>query len=64
MKTIVDKYTGKVLYCRDDEPTLENEIAIDKILTVFYIKPFFNFETKEFYEGASEQEMLDYNNNL
>jgi hypothetical protein len=63
MKTIVDKYTGEVLYCRDDEPTLENEIAIDEILTVFYIKPFFNFETKEFYEGATEQEIIDYNNN-
>ena len=54
MKTIIDKYTGKVLYCREDEPTLENEIAIDEILTVFYIKPYFNFETREFYEGSTE----------
>jgi hypothetical protein len=55
MKTIVDKYTGEVLYARQDEPTLENEIAIDEILTVFYIKPYFNFETREFYEGATEE---------
>jgi len=31
MKTIIDKNTGKVLYCRLDEPTLENEVAIDAI---------------------------------
>lgn len=31
MRTIIDKDTGKVLYCRLGEPTLENELAIDAI---------------------------------
>ena len=54
MKTIIDKYTGKVLYCREDEPTVENEMAIDLLLDIYMENPYYNFETKEFYEGATE----------
>jgi len=39
----------KVLYCREDEPTLENEMAIDLLLEVYMENPYYNFETKEFY---------------
>ena len=51
MKTIIDKYTGKVLYCREDEPTVENEMAIDLLLEVYMENPYYNFETKEFYNN-------------
>jgi hypothetical protein len=65
MKSIINKITGEFLYCTIvDFELQENEIAIDELLTVIYVKPFFNFETKEFYEGATEQEILYYNNNL
>lgn len=51
MKTIIDKYTGKVLYCRKDEPTLENEMAIDLLLEVYMENPYYNFETQTFYDN-------------
>lgn len=50
MKTIIDKNTGKVLYCRFDEPTEPNEIAIDLLCTIESENEiYYNFETKEFY---------------
>lgn len=49
MKSIIDKYSGKLLYCREDEPTLKNEMAIDLLLEVYMKNPYYNFETKEFY---------------
>ena len=55
MKTIIDKYTGKVLYCREDEPTLENEMAIDLLLEVYMENPYYNFETKEFYNKDEQR---------
>jgi hypothetical protein len=50
MKTIIDKNTGKVLYCREDEPTLENEMAIDLLLTKPIDNPYYDFDTKNFYD--------------
>lgn len=50
MKTIIDKNTGKVLYATVIELELiENEIAIDELLTEVMENPYFNFETKTFY---------------
>ncbi len=50
MKTIIDKNTGKVLYATAIELELiENEIAIDELLTEVSENPFFNFETRTFY---------------
>lgn len=50
MKTVVDKTTGKVLYCRYDEVTEPNEVAIDLLCTIETDKEiYYNFETKEFY---------------
>lgn len=46
MKTIINKETGKVLYCCFEEVAiLENEVIIEQIATGNY----YNFETKEFY---------------
>ena len=50
MKTIIDKNTGKVLYASIIEVDLsENEIAIDELLTEEMENPYFDFETKIFY---------------
>jgi hypothetical protein len=50
MKTIIDKNTGKVLYCRKDEPTLENEMAVDLLLTIPMENPYYDFNTQTFYD--------------
>jgi hypothetical protein len=51
MKTIINKYTGKVLYATAIELELiENEIAIDELLTEVMENPYFDFETKVFYD--------------
>jgi hypothetical protein len=54
MKTIIDKNTGKVLYATAIELELiENEIAIDELLTEVIENPYFNFETRKFYDTKS-----------
>lgn len=59
MKSIINGITGQFLYCTAVEYELhENEIAIDELLLILYDEPYFNFETREFYEGAiPEQEI-------
>jgi hypothetical protein len=53
MKTIIDKFTGQVLYATIVEvDILENEIAIDEVLTESFENPYFDFETRNFYENA------------
>jgi hypothetical protein len=53
MKSIVNGITGEFMYCTATIYELQkNEIAIDELLLVLYEKPYFNFETREFYEGA------------
>lgn len=63
MKTIINKATGKVLFATLDDShiPLDGELAIDNILTESFISPYFNQTTNEFYEGATEQEILDNN---
>lgn len=53
MKTIIDKITGQVLYATIVEvELLENEIAINEVLTEYFENPYFDFKTKTFYENA------------
>lgn len=53
MKLIINKFTGQVLYATIVEvDILENEIAIDEVLTEYFENPYFDFETKTFYENA------------
>lgn len=50
MKTIIDKYTGQVLYATIIEvELLENEIAIDEVLTEYFENPYFDLKTRIFY---------------
>jgi hypothetical protein len=59
MKTIINKNTSKVLYAVSDFVDTENEIGIDELLTVSLISPYFNQETREFYEGATSEEIAE-----
>jgi hypothetical protein len=50
--TIVDKETGKVLFCKKDNSVTENQVAIVEMCNLENIEGqeiFFNFETQEFY---------------
>lgn len=52
MKTIIDKNTGQMLYCSAIEVDLqENEIAIDELLTEVFENPYFDFQTRSFYDN-------------
>jgi len=65
MKTIIDKTSGKLLYCVTEITTLqENEIAVDELVTENFISAYYNFETKEFYEGATPEEISEYEKSL
>jgi len=51
MKTIINKFTGQVLYATIVEvDLLDNEIAIDEILTVYFENPYLDFESRTFYD--------------
>ena len=50
MYTIVEKSTGKVLYAKFDKECLENEVAVTELQTEAFENPYFNFETREYYE--------------
>jgi hypothetical protein len=55
MKTIIDKNTGKVLYGSAIEVHLfENEIQVAEVLTENFENPYFNFETRTFYNKVNE----------
>jgi len=55
MKTIIDKNTGQVLYCSMVEvELLENEISIDELLTEEMENPYFNFNSKTFYNKLNK----------
>jgi len=55
MKTIIDKNTGKVLFCSMIEvELLENEISIDELLTEEMENPYFDFEKRIFYNKINE----------
>ena len=52
MKSIIDKNTGKLICATAIEiEILENEILIDELLTEIMENPYFDFETKTFYNN-------------
>ncbi len=61
MKTILDKNTGHELFATLVAIDLcVNEIAVDEVRTDFMIKPYFNFETRTYYEMATAEEIQNY----
>jgi hypothetical protein len=57
MKTIIDIATNRVLGATYSNECLETEVLIDELLQVEMVKPYFNFDTREFYEGATPAEI-------
>jgi len=57
MKTVINKQSGKVLFASANFKDTETEIGIDEILTEYFVIPYFNQETREFYEGATQEEI-------
>jgi hypothetical protein len=50
MKTIIEKNTGKVLFGTIIEINLlDNQMAVDEELLEYFENPYYNFETKTFY---------------
>jgi hypothetical protein len=57
MKTVINKQSGKVLFASANFEDTETEIGIDEILTEYFVIPYFNQETRDFYEGATQGEI-------
>lgn len=57
MKTIIEIATNQVVGVTYANQCLITEILVDELLQVPMVKPYFNFETKEFYEGATQEEI-------
>jgi len=57
MKTIIEIATSQVVGVTYANQCLITEILIDELLQVPMVKPYFNFDTREFYEGATPQEI-------
>jgi hypothetical protein len=57
MKTIIEIATSEVVGVTFSNECLITEILIDELLQVPMVKPYFNFETREFYEGATPEEI-------
>lgn len=64
MKTVINIQSGKVLFASANFEDTETEIAIDEILTESFIMPYFNQETREFYDGATQEEIAEYQKTL
>lgn len=51
MKTVIDKNTGKLLYATAIEIyLLDNEILVEELLVDNFENPYYDFETKVFYD--------------
>ena len=57
MKTIIEIATNQVIGVTYSNECLITETLIDELLQVEMVKPYFNFETREFYEGATPEEI-------
>ena len=57
MKTIIEIATNQVIGVTYSNECLITETLIDELLQVDMVKPYFNFDTREFYEGATQEEI-------
>ena len=57
MKTIIEIATNQVIGATYSNECLETQTLIDELLQVVMVKPYFNFDTREFYEGATPEEI-------
>jgi hypothetical protein len=53
------------LYCVTEITTLQdNEIAVDELPTQNFVSAYYNFESKDFFEGATVEEIAEYQRSL
>ncbi len=52
--TIINKYTGQELFAKLDNEVTENQIAVEELRTEGMVNPYFNFETRTFYDKVEE----------
>ena len=64
MKTIIEIATSQVVGATYSNECLETQTLIDELLQVVMVKPFFDFETREFYEGATPEEIEQLKNEV
>jgi hypothetical protein len=65
MKTVIENSTGKVLYTTIVEPqVIDGQTILDDNPKSPFLIPYYNFETKEFYEGATPEEIAEYQQTL
>ena len=58
IKTVVSIASGKMLYSTLAQVDLqEGEVLVTERPNTPLVKPYFNFETREFYEGATQAEI-------
>lgn len=57
MKTIIEIATSQVIGATYSNECLETQTLIDELLQVVMVKPYFDFTTREFYEGATQEEI-------
>lgn len=57
MKTIIEIATNQVVGVTYSNECLITETLIDELLQIKMVKPYFNFDTREFYEGATPEEI-------
>lgn len=61
--TIIVLATGEELFGTKDISNLPDYLtAVEQLRTTWMLKPYFNQDTKEFYEGATQEELDKYNN--
>ena len=57
MKTIIEIATNQVIGVTYSNQCLITETLIDELLQIEMVKPYFDFTTREFYEGATPEEI-------
>ena len=57
MKTIIEIANNQVVGVTLNNQCLGTQILIDELLKVPMVKPYFNFDKREFYEGATPEEI-------
>jgi len=54
MYAIIEKETGKELYYKADNSVLETEVAVEELRTEDMVNPYFDFETRTFFDKQNE----------
>lgn len=58
MQTVLEKSTGKVVYCTDGEfQETETLIAVPELVTEDFVEAYFNWTDRTFYEGATAEQI-------